>query len=195
MRGPIGSDFHKVQSIHKTLIYAQLDYWQNHIVFTDLWWLLVVLCVVAWAVWVKTVDKRHLPQIALFGAFVLIVTTTLDGLGSETLMWDYPVQVTPHFTRFIPVDFVAMPLTYMWLYQGCKTWRSFIIASVVMSLTFSFLLEPLAAWIGIYDPIHWRHIYSFPIYVAIALCLRWTVEAIFRERPVRHHHRHAEPRD
>lgn len=30
----------------------------------------------------------------------------------------------------------------------------------------TFIGEPLANWMGLYSPVHWRYIYSFPIYVA-----------------------------
>ncbi|MBO1511202.1 hypothetical protein [Metabacillus bambusae] len=33
----------------------------------------------------------------------------------------------------------------------------------------SFIAEPFLIWIGLYQPLNWKHIYSFPIYIGIYL--------------------------
>lgn len=119
----------------------------------------------------------------MYGALILIVTTILDGAGVEMRIWDYPVQVVPTYSRFIPVDFAALPISCMLLYQYFRTWRSFTIASCFLALFYAFVLEPLVVWMGIYDPIHWRHIYSFPIYIAITTGVRWIVKRLWNIQP------------
>ncbi|KPV45746.1 hypothetical protein AN477_01320 [Alicyclobacillus ferrooxydans] len=161
------------------MISSQIAFWRTHVLFSFEWWFLVLMSILLWTIWWKTVDRGRLPQIVMFGGAVLIVTTLLDGMGAQLLLWDYPVQLTPTYSRFIPVDFVALPVSYMWVYQYFRSWRSFLISVSATSALFSFVLEPLATSMGLYVPLHWKSIYSFPIYTLIGIIVRMVVEAIF----------------
>lgn len=176
--GTIEAKYEILKSLRGQLISSEFDFWRHHALFTWQWWMLVVLAILSWAIWWKTVDKSRLNEIVLFGAIILIITIVLDGLGTELMIWNYPIQVTPTYGRFLPVDFAALPITYMWGYQYFRSWRSFFVAVLIMAVMFAFLLEPVMAWIGVYDPMNWRHIYSLPVYVLLPMSGRWLTQRV-----------------
>ncbi|MDP4156135.1 MAG: hypothetical protein Q8929_10915, partial [Bacillota bacterium] len=69
-------------------------------------------------------------------------------------------------------------VAHMTVYQFFRKWKSFIIANLVMAAIFTFIFEPLTVWLDIYQLDNWKYIYSFPIYVAKAVFLKWLVQRI-----------------
>lgn len=192
----MGNEYQLIRDAEEKLISSQIAFWKANVLFSFEWWFLVLMSILVWLIWWKTVDRGRLPQIVMFGALVLIVTTLLDGIGSQLLLWDYPVQLMPTFSRFIPVDFVALPVSYMWIYQYFRSWKSFLIGVSASALLFAFVLEPVAAGMGLYVPLHWKHVYSFPIYIVIGVIIRVVNQALFAgtaDAP-RSRHRSDEPR-
>jgi hypothetical protein len=92
-------------------------------------------------------------------------------------MWDYPYKLLP-FLPVWPIDFVVVPVTFMFVYQLCGSWRSFTIAIILVSLFYCFITEPLLVKYGFYALINWNYLYSFPIYIMVALSMRWLVRLI-----------------
>lgn len=58
-------------------------------------------------------------------------------------------------------------------------WKSFILASIVMSIIFCFILEPAFIWIGVYQPITWKVYYGFPIYAFMSIAVKVLVNKIY----------------
>lgn len=128
------------------------------------WWLLFALATVPWIIWWKIVDRQRLFEILTYGFLVMTVSVFFDAIGVEFDLWDYKHQIVPLFDVFIVYDFTVMPVLYMLVYQFFNTWKSFIIANVVVSAIFAFISEPLLVWIDFYLLMNWKYIYSFPIY-------------------------------
>lgn len=40
-----------------------------------------------------------------------------------------------------------VPVAYMLLYQYFRTWKSFILAQIIMALTYAFIGEPFCEWV------------------------------------------------
>jgi hypothetical protein len=149
--------------------------------FSWVWWLLIALIIVPLAVWWKLVDKKRLIEICMFGLLINIAATFLDVLGSELLLWEYPVHVLPRVPLLIPVDYVVLPVIQMYIYQRFPKWKKYIIVSVIAAALQSFVAEPLAIWIGQYKLVLWQLIYSFPIYLIIDFSAKFLIE-LFKKR-------------
>ena len=165
--------------VQKQLTSVRLDEWILNDVFHLRWWFLLVLFIISAFFWCKIVDKSRLKEIILYTALITIFTLVLDELGEELTLWDYPYDLIPLFPPLFSVDLASLPMVYSLVYQHFRTWRSFVIASIVMAVIFCFILEPLLVLSGVYQMIKWKSYYGFPIYVFIALGSKAMVNIIF----------------
>ncbi|MBD3919180.1 hypothetical protein H8B09_10475 [Paenibacillus sp. PR3] len=172
--------FEEIKKVDHQLSEMRKHYFYEHDLFKYQWWLLLVLAIVPWIIWAKLVDKSRLREILLYGSIISIIVVLLDDTGGELGLWSYPYQLIRLAPRLHPVDFAVLPVCHMLVYQYFRSWRSFVIANVIMSLVFSFIAEPLLVWLHIYDLDNWKYIYSFPLYIAKAMLVKWIVEIIIR---------------
>lgn len=170
--------FEVLENTQKELVGIRYDYWLNHTLFSFQWWLLLVIFIVPWIIWWKFVDKKRLMEILLQGITVAHLVFVLDAIGKESGLWGYEHNLEPLFNRFLPVDASALPVFYMLIYQYFPKWRLFIIVHVLFAGIFAFIFEPLAVWLDIYQPHHWKFIYSFPIYIFIPIFMKMFMEKI-----------------
>jgi hypothetical protein len=170
-------DIHEqVLSLEKQLTHIRIENWLNQDVFSWQWWLLVVVLIVPWLFWWWYVDKKRIFEIFALGTASLILSSYLDAIITELGLWSYHVWVIPLWPRLIPADFTVIPVTFMFVYQKYNSWRNYIIAMVVTSAIFSFVGETFLEWIEVYKLEEWRHIYSFPIYIAIGILVKWLIQ-------------------
>lgn len=163
----------KLQQQLTTLNY---QHWLKEELFSWVWWLGVFSMVVFPLVWWKLVDKKRVLEIGFFGSLICITALYLDVVGSEYLLWFYAIRIIPQTAFLCPVDFVCYPVAMMLLYQKYNKWRQYLVASTVAAAIFAFVIEPLDVLIGQYVLISWRFIYSFPIYILIAVFCKLLVK-------------------
>jgi len=152
--------------------YAQREF------LSGVWWLNVANLIIPLVIWYILVDKKRLMEIIIVGLVANVYAGFLDVLGSEMMLWDYPVHVLPVVPLLIPIDYIILPVIQMLLYQYFPNWRGFLIASVVASALQTFVAEPFAVWVGVYQLISWKYIYSFPIYILIGVSTKFFVERV-----------------
>lgn len=143
--------------------------------FSWVWWLLIALIIVPLIVWWLLVDKKRLLEISMFGLLIGVSSTFLDVMGSDYVLWMYPIHIIPMTAILVPVDFVVLPVIQMYVYQKCLKWGRFLLFSLITAAMQTFIAEPLAILIGQYKPIHWSIIYSLPIYFAINVAAKFVV--------------------
>jgi hypothetical protein len=156
------------------------DYWNNDVFLSFNWWILLFLTIVPWIIWWKLVDRSRMIEILFYGASVSIYAILLDDIGSYFLLWIYEFQLVPISPRLNPIDLTVMPVTYMFVYQYFKRWKSFLLAQMVLAFGAAFLTEPIFVWLGIYKVLHWESIYSFVIYILLGAFNKWFVEKIIK---------------
>ncbi|MDB5055125.1 MAG: hypothetical protein JWM44_3175 [Bacilli bacterium] len=140
------------------------------------WWLLLAFIIVPWLILVKVVDKKRKLEIVACGLFVAITTKILDLVGYNLNFWDYPIQIIPLVPEAFAFDLSMIPVAYMLLYQYFKTWKSYCIGLVCMSVVYAFIAEPFCNWIMVVIYIKWRYIYSAVYYIVIGITVRAVVE-------------------
>jgi len=157
-----------------------LHHWLTNESFTWNWWLKIVVLVVLIWVWVKFVDKKRLHEIVTYGLLVSLICTVFDLIGTNYVLWVYPIRVLP--VEFSEIhDLVLFPVLFTLIYQRFKPWKPFIIANTILATLLSFPGEIVATWLHFYQAIHWEHIYSVPIYICIALFCKWVVSKILTD--------------
>lgn len=161
------------------LTVARFDEWIKNSVFSFTWWLLLGLFLICVYTWWKLIDKSRLTEIILYAGLIIITILLLDELGEELILWYYPMDLFPLFPPITAIDLACIPSVYSFIYQCFRTWKSFIIATIIMSAIFCFVFEPIFVWMGLYQMIKWKSYYGFPIYVAMAIIAKVVVSKIY----------------
>ncbi|HBY19468.1 MAG TPA: hypothetical protein DEG71_00335, partial [Clostridiales bacterium] len=146
--------------------------------FSLVWWLELILFIAVWFIWWKLVDKSRLVEIVAYGLMVSILATIIDLAGANFVLWGYPIMPVPLMPPLFIVNVGLLPVVYMLVYQYFSSFQSFTKAVLIMAVIFAYAAEPLAVWLGIYELTNWRYSYSFPIYIALALFLKWVMTKI-----------------
>jgi hypothetical protein len=170
--------FEEIMKVQNRAIEMQIQDWIHNDLFSYQFWLLIMLLVVPWFVWWKLVDRKRHVEILLYGLLVATLVTIIDELGAQLNLWEYPIDIEPLFPRMIPINLTVFPVIYMFIYQYFSKWKSFLIANVALAAVLSFIAENIFEWLGIYELIKWENYYSFPIYIIVALFLKWLMKLI-----------------
>lgn len=161
--------------IQKQLTSMRVNQWLREDLGHFKWFLLLAIFAVSVYIWWKLVDKKRLPEICLYGAFITIITLVLDEYGEELSLWDYPTDVLPIFPPLTAIDLASLPMIYSLIYQYFRSWKSFIWATLVMAAIFCFVFEPILVWGKFYQTLKWKYYFGFPIYTAMAIGVRLLV--------------------
>ncbi|WP_167577840.1 CBO0543 family protein [Ammoniphilus sp. YIM 78166] len=170
--------YDRLKQVESEIVQINYEHWLHYELFTWQWWLLVVLSVVPWILWWRVVDKRRIIEILAVGLFVATIASLQDVYGWNRGMWRYPIQLLPVCIPLLPFDVSVLPIVQMFVYQFFRSWKAFLGVNLVIAFSFAYISEPLLEWMGIYDPIKWKHIYSVPIYVMNAVVAKWGIEKL-----------------
>ena len=158
------------------------QHWLQYEVFTWKWWLLILMTIVPYIIVWKIIDRKRILEIAVYGLHINIFSTILDMLGSQFVQWDYTMRIIPIAAAPFPYDFTILPMLFMLIYQRYSKWKDYIIAITIVSAIFTLVAEPLLVTLHMYRLFNWKYIYSFPIYIALAIFSRWLVEQFIAEQ-------------
>ncbi|MCF8563469.1 hypothetical protein LLE49_01760 [Alicyclobacillus tolerans] len=168
---PLGQ---QVQKIVDQCVEANRQYlvlWKQHILFRGVWWFEVALLVVPLMLWGLFHKRDSTDRLAYTGLIVLLVSAWLDFIGNSYGLWYYPYKLIPVLPPFIPWEaaIVVEALALLqWKPQASPYWKA-----VLFGAFNAFAMEPLMHKTGIYQPLHWPYIYSFPVYGCIFLAAHW----------------------
>ncbi|MCA1029738.1 hypothetical protein LCL95_01675 [Bacillus timonensis] len=178
----VAPSFEEVLEAEKKFYDVLQAYWHTHNFLTLKWWFLVVLTILPPLVWWYLVDKRRLTEITSFGLFYGVSAIILDSIGSNALVWAYPIRLTPYlFPQLYPYDVGVVIIPFMLVYQRWgKDGKLFMIASLFLSLFLAFIAETAMERFGIYQEMSWKNIYSFPIYWLLGV-MCWKIIKYFHK--------------
>jgi hypothetical protein len=162
----------KTLSIHHDNVKQDVHNWLNNELFSWNWWVLVGFILIPLIIWIKVVDRKRMLEYLLVWTLVIISTSYLDAVGADLKFWTYPVQFLPITPRAIPFDIFMVGITYMLLYQYFSSWKTYIIALVIMASTFAFIGEPFSHLLNLVYYIKWKYYYSFIFYIVLGITVR-----------------------
>jgi hypothetical protein len=166
--------FQKLLETTNALRQLSLEHWLHYELFTWQWWMKFIYLILPILLLIKLLDRKRIFEIVTYGLIISLISTVMDVAGLSLMLWQYPI-------RFLPVGFFAIhdlffiPIISMLLFQYCNAWKSFAGANLLLAAVGSFIEEPLAIWIKIYHPLHWKHLYSFFVFFAITMFSRLVV--------------------
>lgn len=153
--------------------------WLQSELFDYKWWILLALfCFTSFIMW-KKADKSRITELTIYTAIIVIFVIVLDELGEELSLWFYTVDIIPLFPPITAIDISCLPLIYLIIYQRYGTWGKFLTATLIMSVVFCFVLEPVFVFGDIYTMLTWKSYYGLPIYFAIAVAGKALVHLIY----------------
>ncbi len=165
------NSYHTIEMKQQELHQLSLHFWLDHNLWTWKWWLLLVLTVLPLIIWWKVLEKTKGFEIAFYGSMLSLSALILDVIGSEWDWWAYPVKLLPGIPPFITADSILVPVVFMIVYQHYSlTWKTFFISSFIMAMIVAFLCEPIMIWVGYYQLVKWKLVYSF-LYYLLATCI------------------------
>lgn len=164
--------FEQVLNAQNIAIQLQIEHWLKYEVYSPQFWLLAGLLIIPWILWFKLVDRKRLMEIIVYGLIISTVVTILDELGCQLNLWEYLYDIEPLFPRLVSINLSVLPIGYMLIYQYFDKWKFFIAASTVLAAFNSFVGEPLMQALKVYVMLNWKHIYSFPIYILLAILFK-----------------------
>ena len=167
----------KIEQLQTTLQDISIQHWLNYELFTWQWWFKLILVTIALIMLFKLIDKKNLFKILTFGFIIGLIAITLDNIGINFVLWDYPIRFLP-IEFFIFHDTILVPVTFMLIFQYFPKWDKFIIVQVLLSVFGAFIVEPFYVLIGIYKQITWQHIYSFIMYILIAIVCKFITDKL-----------------
>lgn len=142
------------------------DFWLDEIVFSFHWWVLLITVLLFWLVWLAYHDKQKTHPLLYAGLFVALIGSYLDFLGIQAGLWQYYAKLVPTIPSFFTWDLTLLPIEVMFLIQ-LKPKVNPYLKALFHSLLTSLIFEPLFIWIGFYEPLKWKSLYSIPIQFAI----------------------------
>ncbi len=156
---------HLVESANEKYHQAFLEMakiWRDYMLFGWRWWLDLALSILPWVLWFIVRDKKRTHNLLYAGLVILVLSSMSDMIGMSFGLWGYHSRVVPFFPAYVPWDFSVIPVTAMLFYQFLPKIKPFY-KGLIFSAFGSFVVQPVFAWLGTYDPKVWRHYYSFPI--------------------------------
>jgi len=173
--------FQQILDAHKLFVQLRYEHWIQYEAYTGMWWLLLSVWLSSWIAWLYLVNKRQIVELFCYGVTVMLITTFLDDIGSIQGLWTYSVKVIPFTLHLEPIDWGILPVIYMLIYQYFPQWKSFIMSQIIIAIVFSFVFEPfLVDILEIYLPLHWKSIYSFPIYLILGIIPRVITKFLYK---------------
>lgn len=161
------------------LLSSRFTEWLQGDLLNFQWQILLGLYLLTTWLWWKKVDKARLAEMVFHSVLIILIVIILDELGEEMSLWYYTVDLVPLFPPITAIDLSCLPLVYMLIYQHTRHWKTFILASIVMSIVFYFVCEPIFVWSGVYQLLAWRYYYGLPLYFLIGVITRAIAMKIF----------------
>jgi hypothetical protein len=179
-RLPGASEIPESVDIQNHLTSIHVDEWLKSDVFKARWWFLLFLIIAAVVIWFISLDKSRLKEVCLFTALAFIIVLGLNEYGEELVLWDYPTDIIAIFPPLSSINLLILPLAYSLAYQHFRTTRSYMFAVLIITAVICFMIEPLLAWGDLFQLLRWHYSYNYPLFVAVALFLRYITQKVGR---------------
>lgn len=170
--GKLHENLQNVRLLEDQLFTLDAKSWLENEFLTWEWWLLLGFFVVPWILWSIIKKRKWLIESILFSVIVMVITILLDTVGLQFTFWEYPVEFLPVIPSAFPFDVSMVPVAYMLLFQYARTWKSFMVAQIIMAFAYAFIGEPFCEWVDLVLYIKWNYLYSFIYYILLGFGVR-----------------------
>ncbi|MEG8980311.1 CBO0543 family protein [Priestia megaterium] len=170
--------YDEVQDIRRELKEVGYQNWLHSDLFTWQWWVLLIAAILPWVIWGYLIEKKHRLHVFAFAMSIGIISSILDVIGADNLLWGYPTKLFFMVPPLIPADLTVIPVAFSLAYHYGKTWRRYILYIIIISFLFAYVIEPLSKWAEIYQKNNFPHWLSFIGFILLSLIVRWFLERV-----------------
>lgn len=166
----------------RELIDLSTQHWLHEEVFSDGWYMILGVLILAYSFWFILLDKSRALQIMFLGA-LSAVAYTLNSLllGNYLGLVDYNIRIFPISTALFLSSITLSPIIIMFAYQIKQTWSGYLVLSGVGFAFLNFAVFTLYTALGIITFYRgWNVIYHFLVLYAISLGVRLAYGLICR---------------
>jgi hypothetical protein len=167
----------KLQNLHNSVTEAYshiIRLWAANCFSIWQWWLSIALLIIPWVLWIRYRKKESTGRLLSASFLIICIATHLDTIGVLLGVWSYNNDIILLFPCLIVFDLSLLPVATMVFLEYKPNFNPFIKA-VIYSAICSFVTQPLFSWLGFYNPKHWKHYYSFPIFILLYLLVHFYV--------------------
>ncbi|MGJ9384667.1 CBO0543 family protein [Salipaludibacillus sp. CF4.18] len=164
--------------VKENYTYSQKEHFFENVLFSYQWWILLIITIALWMIWVIVVDRKRIKSILVIGLSASTLALLLDDIGATLGFWVYPYNLYSSLDQLYTVDIAIVPVSYMLLYQYAKSWLAYSIFLILLAFFAVFVAEPAFVKVDIFIPLQWKLWYAGPIYVVIAVVLKWLVDRL-----------------
>lgn len=157
-----------IYSEHLRIHWELYAFWEESVLFTWRWWFKLSMLFVPWALWFALRKKESSGRLMTAGLFVMALALFLDSVGITLGLWFYPTVIVPLLPEALSFNLSVLPVVTMLSIQFFPRMKP-LYKAVPYAAAGAFVFEPLMVWMGLYEPIHWKHIYTFPVLIGIYL--------------------------
>lgn len=161
--------FNDVVKARENLKETAIQHWIHDDLFSWQWWFLLSASILPWVVWIIFRDKQNSYEIFSYGLLWASISTSLDVIGGELILWGYPDKLLPMVPPMFPADITVIPISFMFIYQFTNNFKKYLLWSIVISAVFAFVLEALFIKTEMFILHNWKHTYSFWGFIIISI--------------------------
>jgi hypothetical protein len=168
----------KIVELRKEIFKIQYDHWTNNTLFSLKWWFMVATVIIMLAIWYKLSDKKRFNEISLAGFITAVLVFLFNTTGIEMTLWAYKAQIFGLVRTWSLFELLNISAFVMLLYQYFAEWKKYLIAVIVAGAIGSLIVQPFLVYFEIYKLVNWRNLYSFPIYIIIAVMVKFLTSKV-----------------
>lgn len=170
--------FEDVKNARETLKDLSIRHWLHDDLFTWQWWLLLAATFLPWVIWLKYHDKARTLEILCYGLLWATLASITDVIGGDLLLWGYPDKLLPMVPPLLPADMAVIPVSFMFIYQYAKTFKTYVVSSLLLSGGFSYVIEPIFIKVEMFALHNWTHTSSFIGFFVLSLVPYYLIKRI-----------------
>jgi hypothetical protein len=178
----IQPSYDNVQKVRHELKEIGYQYWLHDNLFTWQWWILLIATILPWFIWGRLIKKQYRLHVLAFALLIGIISSILDVIGADILLWGYPIKLLFMVPPLFPADLTIIPVIFSLVYYYKHTWKSYTGYIIIVSFLFSYVIEPIFEWADMYRNHQFPHWISLIGFVLISLVVRWFLERILPPR-------------
>ncbi|GFP74740.1 CBO0543 family protein [Clostridium fungisolvens] len=171
----------KVLELKRTELDLSLQHWYNYELFTWQWWIKFTYLIIPIFLFYKLLDRKRSFEILTYGLMISLMATIIDIIGCDFILWNYKIRLLP-VGFFLIHDVIFIPIVSMLIFQYNSSWKAFITANIILSAIGAYIEEPIAVLINIYEPIAWKHTYSFFLFFAMTVICKYITIRLSRKK-------------
>ena len=158
-----------------------VEYWKQYNLNSWRFWLLVGLIIIPPLIWWRFIDKKRIFQILILGLIIIILNMSVDSFGVHYGLWTYKYEVVPVPFSLLSLNFSAIPVIYMFVYQYAANWRKYGILLISSSLIIAYPMQLLMKRLNIYDDYRWwSSTWSFVILLIMGILAKLLTDSVIR---------------